>query len=84
VPIVLKSGRLNLLENSGHLQACNGIALPLVLIWEDVTKMDIKSSGYNVHNVINLVYYRNIWQLLVKYSNRDWKFHKMCGKFLMP
>jgi hypothetical protein len=23
----LKSGRLNLLENSGHVQACNGIAL---------------------------------------------------------
>ena len=29
VPIVLKSGSLNLLEPSGPLQACNGIALPL-------------------------------------------------------
>ena len=28
VPIVLKSGSLNLLETSGPLQACNGIALP--------------------------------------------------------
>ena len=28
VPIVLKSGRLNLLEPSGPVQACNGIALP--------------------------------------------------------
>ena len=27
VPTVLKSGNLNLLEPSGHLQACNGIAL---------------------------------------------------------
>jgi hypothetical protein len=29
VPIVLKCGSLNLLEPSGPLQACNGIALPL-------------------------------------------------------
>jgi len=28
VPIVLKSGSLNLLEPSGTVQACNGIALP--------------------------------------------------------
>jgi hypothetical protein len=29
VPIVLKSGSLNLLDPSGPVQACNGIALPL-------------------------------------------------------
>jgi hypothetical protein len=29
VPIVLKSGSLNLLESSGLVQACNGIAFPL-------------------------------------------------------
>jgi len=29
VPIVLTSGSLNLLEPSGPVQACNGIALPL-------------------------------------------------------
>jgi hypothetical protein len=29
VPIVLKCGSLELLETSGPLQACNGIALPL-------------------------------------------------------
>ena len=28
MPIVLKSGNLNLLEASGPVQACNGIALP--------------------------------------------------------
>jgi len=34
VPIVLKSGSLNLLEPSGPLQACNGIALPLFyMVW---------------------------------------------------
>ena len=31
VPIVLKSGSLNLLEPSGPVQACNGIAIPLPL-----------------------------------------------------
>ena len=31
VPIVLKSGSLDLLEPSGPVQACNGIALPLWL-----------------------------------------------------
>jgi hypothetical protein len=29
VPIVMKSGSLDLLEPSGSVQACNGIALPL-------------------------------------------------------
>jgi len=32
VPIVLKSGSLKLLEPSGPLQACNGIALPLLYL----------------------------------------------------
>ena len=31
VPIVLKSGSLNLLEPSGPVQTCNGIALPLFI-----------------------------------------------------
>ena len=32
MPIVLKSGSLNLLEPSGPVEACNGIALPLPLL----------------------------------------------------
>ena len=32
VPIVLKSGSLNLLEPSGPVQACNGIALPFTML----------------------------------------------------
>jgi hypothetical protein len=32
VTIVLKSGNLNLLESSGPLKACNGIALPLPVL----------------------------------------------------
>jgi hypothetical protein len=31
VTVVLKSGSLNLLEPSGHVKSCNGIALPLPL-----------------------------------------------------
>jgi hypothetical protein len=32
VPIVLKCGSLKLQEPSGHIEACNGIALPLPLL----------------------------------------------------
>jgi hypothetical protein len=34
VPIVLKSGSLNLLEPSGPVKACIGIALPLLLMMD--------------------------------------------------
>ena len=33
VPIVLKSGSLNLLEPSGPVQSCNGISLPVTSLW---------------------------------------------------
>ena len=36
VLIVLKSGSLNLLEPSGPVQACNGVALPLPLHSQDL------------------------------------------------
>ena len=32
MPIVLKSGSLNLLETSGPVQACNRIALPSIVV----------------------------------------------------
>ena len=34
VPIVLKSWNLNLLEASGPVQACNGIALPFYVFYK--------------------------------------------------
>jgi len=38
VPIVLKSGSLNLLEPSGLVEACNGLPFPLpVVIWSTGT-----------------------------------------------
>ena len=39
VTIVLKSGSLNLLEPSGLVQACNGIALPFILMVVTGTKL---------------------------------------------
>jgi hypothetical protein len=51
VPIVLKSGSLNLLEPSGPVKACNGIALPIVVIYAKKSLHSIvlvnKSVKYN-------------------------------------
>jgi hypothetical protein len=41
VPIVLKPGSLKLLEPSGPVQACNGIALPFFTIWQANIRMVI-------------------------------------------
>ena len=44
MPIVLKSGSLNLLEPSGSVQAYNGIALPFLRIQTSATIYDPKGS----------------------------------------
>ena len=47
MPIVLKSGSLNLLETSGPVQACNGIALPFtneIARYEE--RSHVKVGGY--------------------------------------
>jgi len=54
VPIVLKSGSLNLLEPSGPVQACNGIALPFTfaftcLIREPWGSHDGSRMGYEFY-----------------------------------
>jgi len=43
VPIFLKSGSLNLLQSSGPVQACNGIALPLLI--EDAELIRMQQNG---------------------------------------
>ena len=53
VPIVLKSGSLNLLEHSGPVQACNGIALPLLYI----TLADSRLCSYRAYLLIKVFYY---------------------------
>jgi len=51
VLIVLKSGSLNLLEPSGPVQACNGIALPLFYTFEPID-WPIACSGVIVYRLI--------------------------------
>jgi len=41
VPNVFKSGNLNLMEPSGPVQACNGIALPFIV---DVHGIDVANT----------------------------------------
>jgi hypothetical protein len=48
VPIVLKSGSLNLLERSGPLLACNGIALPFTLHKGDTEDDDNNNNNNNI------------------------------------
>jgi hypothetical protein len=44
VPIVLKFGSLNLLEPSGPVKACNGIALPLPTDFAALNKYECSST----------------------------------------
>jgi len=51
----LKSGSLNLLEPTAHVQACNGIALPLPLHFTSLElKPDLHLSANNACNGIAL------------------------------
>jgi hypothetical protein len=59
VPFVLKSGSLNLLELSGPVQVCNGIALPFIYTLSSVTGTAYRSE-------LNVVSTQMIhWQLVV-------------------
>jgi hypothetical protein len=45
VPIVLKSGSLNLLESYGPFQACNGIALLVLLVHKLIIYIYMENSS---------------------------------------
>jgi len=45
--VVMKSGNLNFVEPSGPLQACNGTALPLPLLYHNV--LNTKCAGLRCH-----------------------------------
>jgi hypothetical protein len=49
VPIVLKSGSLKLLESSGPVKACNGVALHTNDTQNTVNGTDITIKKLNVH-----------------------------------
>jgi len=53
VPIVLKSGNLKLLEPSGPVQACNGIALPFTRLFRSYLK--VKCARSCAHDVTNTI-----------------------------
>ena len=65
MPIVLKSGSLKLLEPSGPVQVCNGIALPLhrcyVADARNLMEYDISTEAFRLMlrtSLINLVLVR--------------------------
>jgi hypothetical protein len=60
VPIVLKSGSLNLLEISGPVKACNGIALPYLV--------HATAASYNVSSTNH----RNILHFMSKLREHVW------------
>ena len=53
MPIVLKSGGLNLLEPSGPVQACNGTALPFTVLAINgfIGKDDENTEGVVIRNL---------------------------------
>jgi hypothetical protein len=66
VPIVLKSGSLNLLEPSGPVKACNGIAVPVLCVL-----FVCKCVMYCCHRV-------SAQLRLNKYVNKYKKYHIKC------
>jgi hypothetical protein len=65
VPIVLKSGSLNLLEPSGHV---NGIALPLPLLVLSVLPpsdnlIAVNNNNNNNKNKNNTVFLMHLWSV---------------------
>jgi len=63
VPIVLKSGSLNLLKPSGPLQDCNGNALPLVLLLLLVVVVVVQSNlGSRTPQITNNSVYEQIFR----------------------
>ena len=65
VSIVLKSGSLKLLEPSGVVQACNGLALPYPLIYAWVLQVVFFLRGFNVKiisaYIFSSIYYSWFW-----------------------
>jgi hypothetical protein len=58
MPIVLKCGSLNLLEPSGSIKACNGIALP--------TSFGLLCPKRDVKHLIDAIFnfFKDLWVLI--------------------
>ena len=58
MPIVLKSGNINLLEAPGAVEVCNGIALAFYLLLHENRGVYVKNFG--LRNVNFLEYFPNL------------------------
>ena len=65
MPIVLKSGSLNLLEPSGPIQACNGIAVSFI----PVIILDISSVTYTLQLIVQFLLFNIIKKFTEVVSN---------------
>jgi hypothetical protein len=60
MPIVLKSGSLKLLEPSGSVKACNGIALPFTVMVMSTLEQDTKAKRGSRVTVLLFLYLRRL------------------------
>jgi hypothetical protein len=60
VPIVLKSGSLNLLEPSGPVQAYNGIDLPLPLPFTNTLEDCLETRSWRVKFLSEKIFKHNV------------------------
>jgi hypothetical protein len=70
MPIVLKSGVLNLLETSRPLRACNGIALPFTQIWLSVPKLPLQCAAVSLYSAVKQRLQCNtgkVWDCLIQF-----------------
>ena len=96
MPIVLKSGNLNLLEPSGPVQACNGIALPFYIQLQMNTlqydaryiQHQINTFQYDaryIQHQTDFVFLKYLFVLLLKpcrfISRNFWEIFKICGTY---
>jgi hypothetical protein len=66
VLIVLKSGSLNLLEPSGPVKACKGVALPFLLLPPGVNPITVKYIIYHIVSYHIIILYHIISYILDK------------------
>jgi hypothetical protein len=67
VPIVLNSGRLNLLEPSGPVQACNGTVLSITSLESQqcLQNVNVKGSCPMTYNMLKFIEYLKLIELKV-------------------
>ena len=80
MPIVLKSWSLNLLEHSGPVQACNGIALPLLLKERNVKKFTEYPTELKFHQYNSYFMKKGLYSGIQSIQNSQSKENYVKGK----